>query len=409
MFSQRCTDCSQAKAVIPLGVYISVIIVMTILSACLMFYFNVGLSPVLDSWLFFVQTSWYIFPKDNKFVYSSVYTVLTFGLGHLCMTKGLNRLQVSTLLLIKPITLLLIFLAIRIARSYNYLGTRLARLQSHMKLVRVMWFVLVYSYFMLTFTSISVFDCVRVGDNKTRQVLAMDGSIDCFQHPHLVYAIAASVILVFVILPPPVILLLRPFHGHPHLKGFVDEACSMYRDSCRWWSAVNLLRRVVMALLGSAWLWDEVSRLVITVGALLLLLIMHMHFRPLRQGKFLFITYNNWESFLLYLVLSISVHQIVMYLSIQHTKELNVVAMTFYLAPTCLILLGCLWNQCFSKRGGYGRLSYLSLRHLWYQRRRPGRARAATQLDHTALVNLLCGAREPLLVDQIRDQQKGTF
>eukprot|EP00117_Sycon_ciliatum_P028631 scpid70453/ scgid4002/ len=51
----RCTDCSQAKAVIPLGVYISVIIVMTILSACLMFYFNVGLSPVLDSWLFFVQ------------------------------------------------------------------------------------------------------------------------------------------------------------------------------------------------------------------------------------------------------------------------------------------------------------------------------------------------------------------
>eukprot|EP00117_Sycon_ciliatum_P041740 scpid64267/ scgid1188/ len=274
----QCVDCSMTSS-IPLWVYVIAMVVMTVLTSILLFYFNVGLSPVLDSWLFFVQTSWYIFPNEVTFVYSSIYTVLTFGLGHVCLKEDLNRLQVSTLLLIQPITLLLIFLAIRIARSYNYLGTRLARLQSHMKLVRVMWFVLVYSYFMLTFTSISVFDCVRVGDNKTRQVLAMDGSIDCFQHPHLVYAIAASVILVFVILPPPVILLLRPFHGHPHLKGFVDEACSMYRDSCRWWSAVNLLRRVVMALLGSAWLWDEVSRLVITVGALLLLLIMHMHFR----------------------------------------------------------------------------------------------------------------------------------
>eukprot|EP00117_Sycon_ciliatum_P032858 scpid13576/ scgid4002/ len=401
----RCTDCSQAKAVIPLGVYISVIIVMTILSACLMFYFNVGLSPVLDSWLFFVQTSWYIFPKDNKFVYSSVYTVLTFGLGHLCMTKGLNRLQVSTLLLIKPITLLLIFLAIRIARSYNYLGTRLARLQSHMKLVRVMWFVLVYSYFMLTFTALSVFWCVQIND---RQVLAMDGSVDCYVSPHLGYVLAAVAILAIVILPPPLLLLIRRTHGHIMLKGFVDEACCMYTDECRWWSAVNLLRRIAIGLLGSLPFSSAVSRLLVTSGFLLLLLMVHSTVRPLRKGDFAGVGYNTWESFMLCISICISVLYSVMYASQMTENYVLWVSGALFLTPTALVLTALLYRQCLAKEGGYGRFRILSVRRIWqhWQRGR-GRERNESHLDETALANLIGDIRDPLLVDNIRDQQEG--
>ncbi|XP_065188155.1 uncharacterized protein LOC135818886 [Sycon ciliatum] len=400
----QCVDCSMTSS-IPLWVYVITMVVMTVLTSILLFYFNVGLSPVLDSWLFFVQTSWYIFPNEVTFVYSSIYTVLTFGLGHVCLKEDVNRLQVSTLLLIQPITLLLIFLAIRIARSYNYLGTRLARLQSHMKLVRVMWFVLVYSYFMLTFTALSVFWCVQIND---RQVLAMDGSVDCYVSPHLGYVLAAAAILAIVILPPPLLLLIRRTHGHIMLKGFVDEACCMYTDECRWWSAVNLLRRIAIGLLGSLPFSSAVSRLLVTSGFLLLLQMLHSKVQPLRKGDLAGVGYNTWESFMLCISICIAVLYSVMYESQMTENYVLWVSGALFLTPTALVLTALLYRQCLAKEGGYGRFRTLSVRRIWqhWQRGR-GRERNESHLDETALANLIGDIRDPLLVDNIRDQQEG--
>ncbi|XP_065188862.1 uncharacterized protein LOC135819561 [Sycon ciliatum] len=400
----KCVDCSMTSS-IPLWVYVITMVVMTVLTSILLFYFNVGLSPVLDSWLFFVQASWYIIPNKVTFFHSSIYTVLTFGLGHVCLKEDLNRLQVSTLILIQPITLLLIFLAIRIARSYNYLGTRLARLQSHMKLVRVMWFVLVYSYFMLTFTALSVFWCVQIND---RLVLAMDGSVDCYVSPHLGYVLAAVAILAIVILPPPLVLLIRRTHGHIMLKGFVDGACCMYTDECRWWSAVNLLRRIAIGLLGSLPFSSAVSRLLVTSGFLLLLLMVHSTVRPLRKGDLAGVGYNTWESFMLCISICISVLYSVMYESQMTENYVLWVSGALFLTPTALVLAALFYRQCLAKEGGYGRFRTLSARRVW-RRRQEGRRRERNEshLDETALANLIGDIRDPLLVDNIRDQQEG--
>ena len=166
----------------------------------------------------------------------------------------------------------MVFIAVRIARSHPRAALFLARRSSHMTLVSVMWFVLVYSYVMLVFTSISLLWCVKLG---SRSVLSMDGSIECFSNAHLPYAILAIVILVAIIVPPPLILLVPQAKGYIQLKGFIDEASRLYRHKKCWWAGVNLLRRVSMAVMGSFWFGDEVHRLMALTCYLLLLDVSH--------------------------------------------------------------------------------------------------------------------------------------
>ena len=219
------------------------------------------------------QAAWYIFPRnDNKFVYSTIFTALTYGLGHFCILETIDRLQVSALLLIQPFVLLVVFIAIRVARSYPRTALFLARRSSHMTLVRVMWFVLIYSYFMLVFSSISMLWCVDLG---SRRVLAIDGSIQCFGDHHLPYAILAIVILVSIIIPAPLLLIVPQARGYTQFKGFIDEASRLYRHKRCWWAGVNLLRRVLMAVFGVSWFGNEYHRLLALTCFLLLLYMSH--------------------------------------------------------------------------------------------------------------------------------------
>ena len=79
-----------------------------------------------------------------------------------------------------------------------------------------------------------------------------------------------------------------------------------------------------------------------------------------------------------------------------------------FLSPTALVLTALLYRQCLAKEGGYGRFKTLSVRRMW-RRRQEGRRRErnGSHLDETALANLIGDIRDPLLVDNIRDQQEG--
>ena len=195
-------------------------------------------------------------------------TVLTYGLGHVCLKDQLDHLQINCLLLVQPVTLLAVFIGIRIARSYSKPGLFIARLQTHMSLVHVTWFTLVCSYFMLIFLSINMLWYVKLSNGQ--YVLSM-GAIPFFQQRHLKYGLAAIAIIVAVIIPPPIILILPQARSNPYLMGFIDEACSLYRLNRRWWALLTLLRRVAVAAVGSLGIGDCVVRLML-LGALLLVL-----------------------------------------------------------------------------------------------------------------------------------------
>ena len=200
-----------------------------------------------------------------------MYTVLTYGLGHVCLKEQLDHLQINCLLLVQPATLLAVFIGIRIARSYSKPGLFIARLQTHMSLVHVMWFTLVCSYFMLVFLSINMLWCVKLSNGQ--YVLSLGGSIQLFGPRHLKYGLAAIAIIVVFIIPPPLILLLPQARSNPYLMGFIDEACSPYRLNRRWWSSVTLLRRVAVAAVGSLWIGESVVRLVSLATLLMILFV----------------------------------------------------------------------------------------------------------------------------------------
>ena len=71
MCTQGCAICNRSSK-ISIYLYIPLAILLTLLSALAMFYFNVGMSPVLDSWLFFVQVNFMNLNRNNLIITWSV-------------------------------------------------------------------------------------------------------------------------------------------------------------------------------------------------------------------------------------------------------------------------------------------------------------------------------------------------
>lgn len=173
-------------------------------------------------------------------------TLITFGLGHVCMRENLSHLQSAALLLVQPLTMLLVFIAIRLLHSCKRAATILQRQQQHLMLVHVMWFVLVYSYFMLVYTSITFLWFTKLNG---RLVLLVDSSVEFLGAEHAPYAVASLLIVLCLVIPMPLILLLPRARSVSLFRSFIDEACSLYRHERWYWASFNLLRRVVLVCL----------------------------------------------------------------------------------------------------------------------------------------------------------------
>ncbi|XP_065195953.1 uncharacterized protein LOC135827381 [Sycon ciliatum] len=402
-----CVDCKN-RGVLNVYLHIFLTMLLTLLLFLVMFYFNFGLSPLLESWLFFIQTSWYVFPKSNPRVYGIFYSILTFGLGNLCPSTRLDRMQISAILLVQPMTLLLIFVSLRVARSYNRLGTLIARRTQHTYLVRVMYFAFVYSYFLLCFTAINMLWCDKLNGHL---VLVMDGSIRCFQGDHIGYAVAAILILTVLVLLPPFILVLPQAQGNVYLKGFIDEASRIYGDRYRRWAAVGLLRRLAIALAGSLLGGDGVVRLLVMALVLLILLVSYHQARPFGDGTFARLSYNGWELLLLLLAFCNSILYVVAGLSAVYEAAIEVATLCLFYLPTLVLLLACAHRQCWSPQGGFGRIEHISLRKWWMRRAATSAelqesGRSPPPLNAAAYDNLMEEIREPLIADQIMLDQK---
>lgn len=113
-------------------------------------------------------------------------------------------------------------------------------------------------------------------------------------------------------------------------------------------------------------------------------------------------SYNTLEMLFLSLL---TVHQLLVLagnLPLRHVSVLSKVNLGLFLFPTYFLLFCCLCKQCLSKEGGFGRLRNVSLRVWW--RGRYG-DNDNTHLSPSVLENMMNGIREPLLIDQIREDQ----
>ena len=193
---------------------------------------------------------------------SILHFVLTFGMGNLCLTPEPTSLQMNALLLLQPMTFLALFFLLRVALSYSCTGAILQRQQQHMRLVRVMWLALVVSYFQLASVCMHILTCVPLSG---RHVLGIDGTVQCFTGQHTAYGASALAILLILIVPPPLVLLFPAARRLHRLVSFIDQASSMYRDERRWWAAVSLLKRVLLAVVCTQVSEDRARLILITI------------------------------------------------------------------------------------------------------------------------------------------------
>eukprot|EP00117_Sycon_ciliatum_P007265 scpid17663/ scgid10447/ len=406
----HCYHCSASTTRIPLHVYIVAVVFMTFLSfPLLVMQFNFGMSPILDCWLFLIQASGRVFVHKQQLIYVTVRVVLTWGLGIICPEQPLDTLDMNSLLLLQPGTFLVWFIVVRVLRSYNTTGQIIQRWQQHMLLVRVMWFILVYSYFVLAFVCINALWCTRLNDQF---VLAADGSIPCYQGKHWVHAVLSVAIMLLVILPAPIILAVPQCQRSIHLKGFIDEASRHFKPNRRWWASINLLRRVAVALISTVNSGSEMNRMLLLNMFCWTYVVCYALVRPLKKSHLMGISANNWECMFLFSLAMISTLQMMALGQGELRETLNTASLVLYIAINVVAISACVLKQCCSSEGGYGRIRNFSIR-MWYTQRQQTRA---TRLDSTAqsdvpltevvLNNMASGIRDPLLVDQIREEQE---
>ena len=95
--TQGCAICNRSSK-ISIYLYIPLAILLTLLSALAMFYFNVGMSPVLDSWLFFVQVNFVNLNRNNLIITWSFEMKVSYLVlqNEVIYFKDFQRINVST-------------------------------------------------------------------------------------------------------------------------------------------------------------------------------------------------------------------------------------------------------------------------------------------------------------------------
>ena len=213
-----------------------------------------------------------MFPDDNL-IQPAFLMMITLGLGKVCVKESLSPSHGRLLLTLQPIVFFFLVLIVWLIARFEHCSKLMSLLQKRRSLVHVLWLFIVYSYLSLAFTSLAFLTCVQVG---TRWVLAIDGSVECFQGNHIPYAVISLLTFAFVVIPPPFLCGMRRVQFSPRFKELMDEATDIYEDNHRWYVSVNLFRRLGIVLLGALAAFVNVSvKMLLTAVYLLLLLVFH--------------------------------------------------------------------------------------------------------------------------------------
>lgn len=175
--------------------------------------------------------------------------VLSMGLGFLCIDNShqVQYISVRAADFIFPFTTFLLVFVLWFFARRGIAHRFLKIFQKRKALIHVFWLLMLFSYPAFAYISCSLLMCVRLDDHL---FVWTNPKWRCFGLEHSPYA-ALAISAYLLLLPLPVILWWRPVHRWPFLKGLIDEATHLYEDSCTWWAALNVLRRLCLPLISA--------------------------------------------------------------------------------------------------------------------------------------------------------------
>ena len=237
-----CIECPNTGWLLPF--VLTVVIALCIL----VIWLNPMISSELRGPLFFVQVVPYIFNPTCYLGGPVFFIAQLFNFGSpliyfskTCILKGLNNLHAATFGYAMPVLALSIFLLAYVL-SANYCLKFNFRRNS---MLRSFWLLLVFIYSYFVETSLLILFCPKVGD---KYVFFYDGEIECFRHggQHLPIAVIAILVLVFLVIPPPIMVILLTNGCWKVDPQYSSTLRSGLRPECCWWWSVDLCRRVLL-------------------------------------------------------------------------------------------------------------------------------------------------------------------
>ncbi|XP_064396716.1 uncharacterized protein LOC135343670 isoform X3 [Halichondria panicea] len=242
----KCVSCSNG--------YITLLIVLVfadILALTAIALIDRPLPQWLYPLIFYVQISPYVsefFPEsfDTVGVYM---TYMKSAMGFyfvydFCLLNSLPPIASYFIRYIPSITAFIVCLTIQIVRKYFL---KMKSLNHH-----GYWLIVILLYPQLVHTSISLLNCPQLPDStgRTSARWFVDASVQCFSQWHMLltlFSIAALFICFTSIIA--FVLISVKIQIPAFFKKFIPSLVIAYKEECKWWSGVELGRRLLLLVL----------------------------------------------------------------------------------------------------------------------------------------------------------------
>jgi hypothetical protein len=246
----NCVSCPKASGLVILAlvfVDVAVFAVLTLMDIPLPswiypFIFYIQIAPIVG--LYFPQS----FVHIGKYLYfigsaSSFYFAYDF-----CLYSSMSS-EVAYLLRFLPLLL-------AILTCTPLLLYRSSRMRSKCKAPsnHGMWWVTLLMYTHVVYSALTVLNCPTITDTHGASSFRwyVNGEVECFTGSHIALAVLSALTLLAAIALIPLLVLLSVGHVQKfprHVRSFHQSLTVSYREGCKWWSAVELARRLLFLLL----------------------------------------------------------------------------------------------------------------------------------------------------------------
>jgi len=332
--SSDCIDCSKTGWLLP------VVTIVVIALCILVIWVNPIISSELRGPLFFFQVVPYIFNPTSHLGGHVFFLADLFNFGSpliyfskTCIIKGLNNLYTTTFGYAIPVLVLSIFLLAYVL-SANYCLKFNFRRNS---MLRSFWLLLVFIYSYFVETSLLILFCPKVGDKR---VFFYDGEIECFHGNHLPMAVIAILVLVFLVIPPPIMVFLLTKGFWRVDPQYANTLRSGLRPECCWWWSVDLCRRVLLVATYVAVL-DLKAKTILMIFECVVILAVHNYCHPYLRARA-----NLAESVYLLVLCTLAIMQ----LTEDKQFEVRVEVLLVMLACHTLVVFLCKATHLFRNR-----------------------------------------------------------
>ena len=271
-------------------------------------------------------------PHGHEYVTRTFNIDWSFGM---CLTKDLNALHRLAWAYLAPAYLLsMVLLSYRLSRFYRF-----HRIFCRSTCIKMFWQFILLSFSSLASTSFRLLKCVHLHPKESFNRFSLsdwrfadDASYECFKGDHLPWGIVAAVIVAIFCIPLPLSL---PFLRRYHLLiPFSDIYSSLYKDNRRWWCAVDLLRRLLLATIYT-FVDDQDQMHTVMVSICIALLFLQATVQPFASAKANFVEAGLLAS------LTIMTH-----LSDPNLKRSHAIAIeTIFFVTTALLIAHTVWED----------------------------------------------------------------